>query len=100
MAANLLQTLLSLGFVLALIFGLGWITRRLQKLRGVQGAELHIESGIQLGPKEKLVLVKVHGQEFLLGVAPGSVQLMHRFAPPAARTAEVIPFADHLKSRP
>lgn len=101
MAADLLQTLLSLGLVLGLIFGLGWLTRRLQQIRGSRAETLQIQAGVQLGAKEKLVLVNVQGQQFLIGVAPGNVQLVHRF--PAATTAgnaEVIDFSQHLKSRP
>jgi flagellar protein FliO/FliZ len=94
MAGTLLQTLLSLGLVLGLIFALGWATRRLNRLRGARGETLQIESG--------LVLVRVNGQQFLLGVGAGSVQLLHRFPPDHAGSgsAEVIPFNQHLKSQP
>jgi len=101
MAGNLLQTLLSLGLVLGLIFGLAWLTRRLQKLRGGRTESMQIESGLQLGAKERLLLVNVHGQQFLIGVAPGTVNLMHRFPPASANGhAEIIPFAQHLKKQP
>ena len=76
MAADLLQTVLSLGFVLGLIFGLGWLTRRLQAARGSRAQALNIEAGVQLGAKEHLVLVNVQGQQFLIGVAPGQVNIL------------------------
>jgi flagellar protein FliO/FliZ len=102
MAGTLLQTLLSLGLVLGLIFALGWATRRLNRLRGARGETLQIESGLTLGARERLVLVRVNGQQFLLGVGAGSVQLLHRFPPDHAGSgsAEVIPFNQHLKSQP
>jgi flagellar protein FliO/FliZ len=102
MAGTLLQTVLSLGLVLGLIFALGWTARRLRQLRSTQGEMLQIESGLTLGARERLVLVRVNGQQFLLGVAAGSVQLLHRFTADSAAkgSAEVIPFGQHLKSHP
>lgn len=102
MAASLLQTLWSLGLVLGLIFALAWLARRLRGMRaGGSGAAMQVESALQLGAKERLLLVRVEGQQFLLGVAPGSVQLMHRFPAAAqARSAEVVNFSQYLKTQP
>lgn len=101
MTGDLLQTLLSLGLVVGLILGLGWLSRRLQKLRNREAGTLRIDGGLQLGQKERLLLVSVQGQQFLLGVSAGGISLVHRFPlTSGGASAEIIPFQQHLKSQP
>lgn len=89
MATSLLQTLLSLIAVVALILVLGVAARHLRNLRGSRPAGLEIEAGLQLGGRERLLLVRAEGRRFLVGVAPGSVRLLHGFEPGDS-------FRDHL----
>jgi len=68
----------SLAVVLALIFAMAWLARRLQSLRR-NGAGLQLLAGLPVGNKEKVVLLKVGEEHFLVGVASGQVSLLHRF---------------------
>lgn len=71
------QTLaLNLAGVVALIVALGWIARRIPGLTGRASGPMRVVSSLPLGQKERLVVVVAGERQLLLGVAPGSVQLL------------------------
>jgi flagellar protein FliO/FliZ len=79
LADGLSQTILGLVAVLALIALLAWAARRLSgRLQG-RGGALELLGGLSLGARERLILVRVDGIRFLVGVAPGSVRALHVF---------------------
>jgi flagellar protein FliO/FliZ len=100
-AGSLLSLIGSLVLVLGAIFALAFVARFLQRARaGGSGGALQLHAGIQVGPKERVVLLQVGGEHFMVGVAPGCVTLLHKFmssplAPEARGT--VIPFAERLR---
>lgn len=110
-AGNVVSMLGSLALVVALIFALAWLARKLQGMRAVRGDLLQVTGGVSVGGKERVVIVKVGGDHFLVGVAQGQVSLLHRFvsAPGAVYAADaadeagssdsmaVMPFADRLR---
>lgn len=102
MLASSAQTLGGLLLVLGLIFGLAWATRRLQTLRGVQTASMVIEGGLQIGAKERVLMIRAADQHFLIGVTASQVSLLHRFhgEPGQVHNAQIIPFNEHLRSAP
>lgn len=68
--------MLGLFFVLAIIFGMAWLSKRLKwKGLGV-GQAIKPISVINVGGKEKLLIVEVDGQRLLLGVTPNSITLL------------------------
>jgi flagellar protein FliO/FliZ len=79
--SSLWQMALGLSLVLALIFLLTWL---MKKVTGIQGTRGHIKiiSAINIGAKERAVLVEVSGEQLLLGVASGSVSLLHKLEKP------------------
>ncbi|PPE74087.1 flagellar biosynthetic protein FliO [Solimonas fluminis] len=74
----------SLVVVLALIFAFAWLMRRVQGLRPARGDALRIEGGLQLGAKERLVIVQAGEARLLLGVTAGGISLLHRLGDAAA----------------
>ncbi|WP_051362404.1 flagellar biosynthetic protein FliO [Solimonas soli] len=107
-AGSVAGALGSLALVVALIFALGWLARRLRGLRAARGGgELQLLGGVSIGSKERVVVLRVGGEHLVVGVAPGCVSLLHRYAGSAARAASgddapaanavVIPFADKLR---
>lgn len=98
-----LEMLGSLLLVLAVIFALAWLVRRLQGARlAGGGTTLQVQGGVQVGIKEKVVLIQVGSEQFLVGVAPGSVNLLHHFAEPLmpvpeTASAALPPFAEKLR---
>ena len=70
------QVTVALVIVLAVLFAAAWAMRQFKLFnRPGQGA-LEVVQGINLGPKERAVLIKVNGRPLLLGVAPGCVNLL------------------------
>jgi flagellar protein FliO/FliZ len=74
--ANMGQVTVALVIVLALIFAAAWGMRRFKVFHGSGQAALQVVQGINLGPKERAVLINVQGRKLLLGVAPGCVNLL------------------------
>ncbi|PPD31534.1 MAG: flagellar biosynthetic protein FliO [Methylomonas sp.] len=71
--ANVLQWILALLFVLALFALLVWLLRKTGNLTLTGKNELSIVTGLSVGVREKLVLVKVGEKQLLLGVTPGRI---------------------------
>jgi flagellar protein FliO/FliZ len=86
-AGGLLRVCFSLGVVIALILGAGWILRRLQGGAVRSGGNLRALESIAIGMKERVVLVQAGEKQLLLGVAPGNVRTLHVFDEPIAAAA-------------
>jgi flagellar protein FliO/FliZ len=74
---SLLTTLIGLGFILALIFGAGWVLKRTVNLPGGGKGLVKILGGASLGSRERIVVVEVEETRLVLGIAPGRVQTLH-----------------------
>jgi flagellar protein FliO/FliZ len=72
--AGLLRATLGLALVLALIFAVGWLMRRLSPARGGVHGPLRVVGTQALGARERVVLLEVGEQWLVVGVAPGSVR--------------------------
>jgi flagellar protein FliO/FliZ len=71
---GLLRATLGLALVLALIFAVGWVMRRLAPARGASGGPLRVVGSQALGARERVVLLEVGEQWLVVGVAPGNVR--------------------------
>ena len=80
--------------VLVLIFFLAYLVKRFNLVPSSQGV-LKTIAVTPLGQKEKLVLVEVDGQQYLLGVTPNQVSLVDKLAQPVEVSTES--FATRLK---
>jgi flagellar protein FliO/FliZ len=72
--AGLLRATLGLAVVLALIFTVGYVMRRLAPARSGGHGALRVIASQGLGTRERIVVVEVGEQWLVVGVAPGSVQ--------------------------
>jgi len=79
---SMVKVTFALGLVVAAIFAVAWLFRRMGGLAGVNSGSLRIVGGISLGGRERVVLVQVGDEQILLGVAPGRVQSLHVLAKP------------------
>ena len=78
-----LQTLLALGAVLAALWGLALLLRRVGQPRGLpNGANLRVLGAASVGPRERVVLVELAGTWLVVGVAPGNVRALHALPRP------------------
>jgi flagellar protein FliO/FliZ len=63
--------------VLAAIFVIAWVVRRMRLAGNRVGGAIDVLADVPLGQKERAVLLKVGTQQILLGVAPGRVNTLH-----------------------
>jgi len=77
MGAQLSKLLFGLLLVIGFILLLAWLLRRLQQMnpRGTQVIKLI--SSQALGPRERLVLVQVGGEQILIGLSGGRITPLH-----------------------
>ncbi|HTX23764.1 MAG TPA: flagellar biosynthetic protein FliO [Steroidobacteraceae bacterium] len=75
------EVTLALAIVLAAIFALAWLVRRLRVVAGRAGP-LAVLAEVRLGPKERAVLVKVGAAQLLIGVGQGQLNTLHVLAEP------------------
>lgn len=81
---------------LAVVAGLVlWLLRRLQRTGGWPGASRRIQvlETRALGPRHRLVLVRVGGREWLLGVSPSEIRAVEGWHAQEGPSDE--PLADH-----
>lgn len=74
---QLVQLLFGLLLVVGLIFALAWLLRRMQQIgpRGNQAIKLVASQA--LGPRDRLLLVQVGGEQILLGISAGRITPLH-----------------------
>jgi flagellar protein FliO/FliZ len=76
-AGGLASVTLALLIVLAAIFAVAWLARRVRGIGNRVGTAIDVLADIPLGPKERAVLLKVGTEQVLIGVAPGRVSALH-----------------------
>lgn len=77
--ARIGQTLVVLAAIVAALFALGYLARRVPGLAartGTRGA-LKLVDALSLGARERIVLVEVDGERLVLGVSPGRIERLH-----------------------
>ncbi|MDG1580325.1 flagellar biosynthetic protein FliO [Pseudomonas sp. GOM6] len=82
--SQLVQLMLGLLVVVALIFALAWLLRRVQQIgpRGNQAIKLVASQA--LGPRDRLLLVQVGGEQILLGISAGRITPLHVLREPVS----------------
>ncbi len=70
------EVTVALAIVLAAIFALAWLVRRVRAVAG-RAEALAVLAEVRIGPKERAVLIKVGPAQLLVGVAPGQVNTLH-----------------------
>lgn len=77
MGGQVVQLVLGLLLVIGLIFLLAWVMRRVQQIVPRGGQVIKIVATQALGPRDRLVLVQVGGEQVLLGLTPGTITSLH-----------------------
>lgn len=99
-APGLFGAVLALLAVLALIVGLGWLLKRLPGA-GFRPAEgLKLVASLNVGAKERVVVVDVNGQQLLLGITAGGISALHALPEPLPAPAPAPATLPHLKHLP
>jgi len=77
---GVLRVTLALLIVVAAVFAAGWLTRRLHGGSAARSGALQVLAQLPLGPRERAVLIRAGSEQLLLGVANGSVRMLHVLA--------------------
>jgi flagellar protein FliO/FliZ len=73
---SVLQLTLSLAAVVAAIFGLGWLLRRLHGLPGSTHRALRVIATLPVGTRERIAIVQAGKTQVLVGLSPGRIQTL------------------------
>ena len=76
-ATRVAQTALVLVGIIALIFGLAYVARRVQNIPGRTSGTLKIVDALAVGARERVVLLEVDGERLLIAVAGGRIDPLH-----------------------
>ncbi len=85
---NPINMILGLLFLLGIVVAGWWLVRRAGGLQVNQGSGLKVVAALAVGPRERVVLIELAGEQWLLGVAPGRVNLLHRFEQPVVAASQ------------
>lgn len=79
---EVLRVVVSLAVVLALVVGVGWLTRRMQGRVGPAGRRLRCVESLAVGNKQRVLLIQVGTQQLLVGSSGGGLKTLHVLAEP------------------
>ena len=100
---SLFGVVFALLLVLALIVGLGWLLKRLPGSGFRPSEGLKLVTSLNVGARERLVVVEVNGQQLLLGVTANGITTLHVLPEPlpvaAAPDFKQLPNFAHLLSQ-
>lgn len=77
--ATMLQTFAGLALILALFLGAAWFARRLNGGQAFVGGNgpLCVLCTLQVGPRERILLIEVAETWLVVGVIPGQIRTLH-----------------------
>ncbi|NND54965.1 MAG: flagellar biosynthetic protein FliO [Gammaproteobacteria bacterium] len=84
MTAPMVRMVLSLAAVLALVGIFAWLAKRFRGAQ-LQGGLIQIVGGLSLGPKDRVVLLRVGEEEVLVGLSPSGMRQLHVMNKPSAK---------------
>ncbi len=100
-AGRISQTLGVLAAIVASIFALAYLLRRVPGIAPRAGGALKLVDALSIGTRERILLLEVDGERLVVAVAPGRIERLHvvpRSPPPTATsfvttlaTAETVP---------
>jgi flagellar protein FliO/FliZ len=89
-AGSVLQLTLSLAAVVAAIFGLGWLLRRLHGLPGSTHRALRVVATLPVGTRERIAIIQAGETQVLIGLSPGRIQTLHVLGQPVGTASAAI----------
>jgi len=75
-AGSLVQTVLSLGFVIALLVGLAWLLKRFGPKHITGGTKVKLVGALSVGARERILVVEVGEQWIVVGASPGRMNAL------------------------
>lgn len=94
-----IRMVLGLAVVLALLGATAWVSRRFRVGAGMRGGLIEVVSGLSLGARERVVLIRVGGDQVLVGVSPSGMRTLHVLNQ-NPNDSETGPFSNYLDKNP
>lgn len=82
-ASATLRMVVGLAVVLGLLAATAWVSRRFRAGTGARGGAIEILTGLSLGNRERVVLLKVGSDQVLVGISPSGLRTLHVIGQPA-----------------
>lgn len=82
----LLQLVLGLIVVVLCIIALAWFAKKMNNFQSLTDDSLKIVSAINMGARERIVLLQVGEEQLLVGVSPGRINKLHVLDKPIEST--------------
>lgn len=81
-SSYLLKLTGGLILVVAVIFMLAWIVKKMNLTPQSQTGLIKVIAGLNLGTKERVVLLEISGEQILVGICPGRMETLHVLTTP------------------
>jgi len=94
--APTLRMIMGLGGVLAVLGILAFAAKRLRQGNAFKSGMIEIVSGVSLGGREKVVLLRVGGDEVLVGMSPSGMRPLHVVRHARTKRAEPAEFDTYM----
>lgn len=75
---NYVQMLFGLFAIIIFIFAVAWLIKRMGTLNPNHSTHLKIVAGLSVGQREKIVIVQVMDEQFLVGITQSNIQLLNK----------------------
>ncbi|CAN8141694.1 flagellar protein FliO/FliZ [uncultured Thiomicrorhabdus sp.] len=76
------QIMLSLIFILLIIFAAAWLLRRYGRMPGVADGNLKVLGALSVGPRERILMLQVGKEQIVVGVTSSKISKLHNLAEP------------------
>lgn len=81
-SGSIVQIIFSLLLVLAVIFLVAWLLKRMNMVQQGHGNLLKVLGGVAIGQRERIVLVEVNDTWLVVGVGPNQIRTLHSLPKP------------------
>lgn len=80
--SNYVQMLFGLFAIIVFIFAVAWLIKRVGTLNPNHSNNLKIIAGLNVGQREKIVVVQVMDEQLLVGITQSNIQLLSKLEQP------------------
>jgi len=81
-SSHLWQIIMSLIFILLLIFVSAWLLKRFGKINGLASDNMQVLANMAIGQRERILLLQVGEEQLLIGVTASRINLLHELKIP------------------
>jgi flagellar protein FliO/FliZ len=85
-------------FLLAMVLVAAWLVKRSGGMPSWRsGGSMKVVAALSVGPRERVLLIELGGQQWLLGVTPSAINNLHHFAEPIVAAGSAEDFSNKLR---